>query len=110
MKLSRILSTLLRAEPPAMFTQAELDEQDAINDEQDAINKAQNTAAADEAFLRVFTDIYRQSDAEFLRAYRQGARDVLIARGLSDDAANAEADECVEGYKDAMSLLANDYR
>lgn len=108
MKLSRILSTLLRAEPPAMFTQAELDER--FEQEQDAINKAQNTAAADEAFLRVFTDIYRQSDAEFLRAYRQGARDVLIARGLSDDAANAEADECVEGYKDAMSLRANDYR
>jgi hypothetical protein len=88
MKLSRILSTLLRAEPPAMFTQAELDER--FEQEQD---KA-----------------YRQSDVEFLRAYRQGARDVLIARGLSDDAANAEADECVEGYEDAMSLLANDYR
>jgi len=93
MKLSDILSTLLRAEPPAMFTQAELDEQDAINKAQDADTKA-----------------YRQSDVEFLRAYRQGARDVLIARGLSDDAANVEANECVEDYKDAMSLLANDYR
>jgi hypothetical protein len=88
MKLSRILSTLLRAEPPAMFTQAELDEQDAINKAQDAD-----------------TNAYRQSDVEFLRAYRQGAFDVLTALGISDDAANAGADECVEGYKDAMSLM-----
>ena len=88
MKLSRILSTLLRAEPPAMFTQAELDER--FEQEQD---KA-----------------YRQSDVEFLRAYRQGAFDVLTALGISDDAANAGADECVETYKDAMSLMADDYR
>ena len=89
MKLSRILSTLLRAEPPAMFTQAELDEQKA----HDADDKA-----------------YRQSDVEFLRAYRQGAFHALTAQGLTYDAANAGADECVETYKDAMSLMADDYR
>ena len=86
LKLSTILSTLMDNRPP-MFTQAEFDEMDGIN-AQDADAKA-----------------YRQSDEEFLRAYRQGARDVLTARGLSDADANAAADECVETYKDAMSLM-----
>jgi len=68
-----------------MFTAEELAEMDALD-----------KAMKEDALAS------KQSEADYERAYRQGAMDALLSQGMTEEQAQPIVDECVDYAKDAM--------
>ena len=68
-----------------MFTAEELAEMDALD-----------KAMKEDAIAS------KQSEADYERAYRQGAMDALLSQGMTEEQAQPIVDECVDIAKDSM--------